>query len=242
MKKWYALLCTAFLLLACQQNDDDVEPTVEACKELEYQGYTYDLIQIGDQCWFAENLRSTAFNNGDYVTEIIDNQEWHDAQVPARCKQDNDPMLMESYGMMYNFAAASDPRNLCPSGWHVPDSADMGTLIEYAGPTGADLMEAGTVEEGLSSWNEPNDFATNSSGFSLKGGGIRVHFSEPGPESNGLFCCAGISTMLWMGEEINTSSATYRYPAIVFKRFNDTLSIGSYGVPNTGCYIRCIKD
>jgi hypothetical protein len=103
-------------------------------------------------------------------------------------------------------------------------------------------MESGTVEEGLSTWNEPNDFATNSTGFSLKGGGIRVHYSEQGPEWNGVFHGAGFSTMLWMGEEVITNSGAYRYPLVLFNRFNDTLNIGSYSVPNTGAYVRCLED
>lgn len=242
MKNWYALLCTALLFLACQQNDDDVEPTIEACKELEYNGYTYDLIQIGDQCWFAENLQTTAFDNGDSVAEIIGNDDWHDAQIPARCKYDNDPMMGDIFGMLYNFAAANDPRNLCPSGWHVPDSADMASLIEFAGPTGADLMESGTVEEGLSTWNEPNDFATNSTGFSLKGGGVRAHYLEQGPEYDGAFLSAGISTMLWMGEEVITNSGAYRYPLLLFNRFNDTLSVAKTNYFNQGAYVRCLQD
>ena len=32
---------------------------------LEYQGYDYETVQIGEQCWFAENLRSQVFSNGD---------------------------------------------------------------------------------------------------------------------------------------------------------------------------------
>ena len=32
-----------------------------------YQGYEYATVLIGDQCWFAENLRSTQYTNGDSI-------------------------------------------------------------------------------------------------------------------------------------------------------------------------------
>ena len=32
---------------------------------LEYQGYDYETVQIGEQCWFAENLRAANYANGE---------------------------------------------------------------------------------------------------------------------------------------------------------------------------------
>ena len=32
-----------------------------------FDGYAYSTVEIGDQCWFAENLRSTHFANGDAI-------------------------------------------------------------------------------------------------------------------------------------------------------------------------------
>ena len=32
-----------------------------------YQGYDYATVLIGDQCWFAENLRSENYENGDAI-------------------------------------------------------------------------------------------------------------------------------------------------------------------------------
>ena len=39
-----------------------------ACGDpFEYQGYDYETVQIGEQCWFAENLRSESYQNGDVL-------------------------------------------------------------------------------------------------------------------------------------------------------------------------------
>ena len=41
-----------------------------------YQGYDYATVQIGDQCWFAENLRSENYENGDAIPSNLSDSEW----------------------------------------------------------------------------------------------------------------------------------------------------------------------
>ena len=43
---------------------------------LEYQGYEYATVQIGEQCWFAENLRTENYRNGDAIPSNLSNIEW----------------------------------------------------------------------------------------------------------------------------------------------------------------------
>lgn len=60
------------LLDSIQQEVDSVD--LDACDNLgsiNYYGYDYDLVAIGDQCWFAENLRNTHYNNGDEIANSI---------------------------------------------------------------------------------------------------------------------------------------------------------------------------
>ena len=44
-----------------------------------YDGYTYDLVAIGDQCWFAENLRNEHYANGDAIPGDLSVGEWENA-------------------------------------------------------------------------------------------------------------------------------------------------------------------
>ena len=37
---------------------------------------TYDLVAIGDQCWFAENLRNEHYANGDAIPGELSDGEW----------------------------------------------------------------------------------------------------------------------------------------------------------------------
>ena len=41
-----------------------------------YDGYTYALVAIGDQCWFAENLRNEHYANGDVIPGELNDGEW----------------------------------------------------------------------------------------------------------------------------------------------------------------------
>ena len=43
---------------------------------LEYQGYNYETVLIGEQCWFAENLRSENYQNGDAIPVGLSDEEW----------------------------------------------------------------------------------------------------------------------------------------------------------------------
>ena len=47
---------------------------LDACDNMEsinYHGYDYELVAIGEQCWFAENLRTTHYTNGDEISNSI---------------------------------------------------------------------------------------------------------------------------------------------------------------------------
>ena len=39
-------------------------------------GNIYETVQIGDQVWMAENLKTTRYNNGSYIPNVINNEEW----------------------------------------------------------------------------------------------------------------------------------------------------------------------
>jgi len=76
------------------------------------------------------------------------------------------------YGMLYNWYAASDSRNIASIGWSVPTRTEYITLANYVGTN----LTAGAYlkEVGLSNWQTPNTGATNYSGFNARGSGYRV--------------------------------------------------------------------
>ena len=48
-----------------------------ACGDpLENQGYDYETVQIGEHCWFTENLRSENCENGDTILGDMYSEAW----------------------------------------------------------------------------------------------------------------------------------------------------------------------
>ena len=49
---------------------DAMSTTAPGCQGLshwDYHDYSYELVEVGDQCWFKENLRTSQFSNGDSI-------------------------------------------------------------------------------------------------------------------------------------------------------------------------------
>jgi uncharacterized protein (TIGR02145 family) len=162
-----------------------------------YQGYDYATVLIGDQCWFAENLRSEAYANGDTIPSGVIRQGWYVANFGA-CEVyggvtsetacwDNSPDIdacdpaqsLNEYGRLYNWYAVDDERGLCPNGWHVPSDEEWSDLeislgmpeIE-ADSVGWRSTDHGRQMKTTYGWHDGGN-GTNSSGFSGLPGGCR---------------------------------------------------------------------
>ena len=97
------------------------EESAWQCGEpIEYQGYDYETVLIGEQCWFAENLRCTHYREGSPISEVpLADGAWESAIQGSYgfCNVD--------LGAHYNFLAVIDQRGLCPAGWHVPTKGEF---------------------------------------------------------------------------------------------------------------------
>jgi uncharacterized protein (TIGR02145 family) len=154
-----------------------------------------------------------------------------------------------AYGLLYTWAAAmngaassdenpSIVQGVCPTGWHLPSDAEWKELEIHLGMSQADadktlgrgtdegskLKETGTVH-----WNSPNT-ATNESGFTALGGGIRGR--------NGTSVYMGEQTDFWScTEEIVSTEAWVR------RLDNDYGGISRFGgLKEIGFSVRCVKD
>ncbi len=102
-------------------------------------------------------------------------------EAAAWCYYNNDPALGAIHGKLYNWYAARLLQNdiddfnaanpSTPWGWRVPVQADFATLINHLG---GDSVAGGPLKlTGTQFWGSPNTGATNTSGFSAIGSGIR---------------------------------------------------------------------
>lgn len=80
-------------------------------------------------------------------------------------------VYLPEYGLLYNYWAATDARNLAAADWSVPTAANWTTLVNTigGGNYGYKLKETG-----LTYWDSPNTDATNEVAFNARGGGQRT--------------------------------------------------------------------
>ena len=116
-------------------------------------GNTYHYVTIGTQVWMVENLKTTKYRNGESISNVTANASWNNATSGAFCYYNNDPINKDVYGLLYNWHAVSDFRNIAPTGWHIPNDAEFNTLRTYVGGEGA--AGAKLKETGFTHWNSP---------------------------------------------------------------------------------------
>lgn len=201
---------------------------------VDIEGNRYTTVQIGNQVWMAENLRTTTLNDGKPITLIIENNSWGNRKKPAYCWYNNSPETYKStYGALYNYHAIRTD-NLCPLGWHVPSLEEWIRLVDFLGgkEAGGKLKEVGSVH-----WKHPNKGATNSSGFTVLPGGRRSGW-------DGSFFQIGMESEFWSStqdmEESRKLNDKVGY-TLNFNNFNDEIRVAGENSTN-GFSVRCVKD
>ena len=112
-------------------------------------GQTYKTVTIGTQTWMAENLNYETAN--------------------SYCYNDNSANCTK-YGRLYTWGAA---KTACPSGWHLPTSAEFETLFTAVGGSST----SGTKLKSTSAWNNSGN-GTDVFGFSALPAGGRDGYED----------------------------------------------------------------
>jgi uncharacterized protein (TIGR02145 family) len=136
---------------------------------LEYQGYEYATVQIGDQCWFAENLRAENYRNGDVIPVVMDDATWNESTMGTKRAFENDLSNVSTMGYLYSWFAGNDDRELCPTGWHVPSKTELAQIEMALGMSESDALSEGwhgselNVSERMrsSSWGGTDELGFN---------------------------------------------------------------------------------
>jgi len=121
----------------------------------------YAVVQINDQLWMAENLKTTKFNDGQPIPNVTNNAAWGSLTSPGFCWGNNDPANKDEYGGLYNWFAVNTGK-LAPTGWRVPTVDEFFALRDYLGGESV----AGGKMKSTTKWFDPNTGSTNESGFS----------------------------------------------------------------------------
>jgi uncharacterized protein (TIGR02145 family) len=192
-------------------------------------GNSYYTIQIGGQEWMAQNLRTTTYANGDPIPNVMDDLQWGGLTTGAWAHYENNGSYENPYGKLYNWYAVADPRNVCPNNWHVPTDVEWGTLVGYLDPANA---TAGGMMKSTSTqyWQDPNEGATNESGFSGLPGGFRW-------VDGGGFYDVGYYGNWWTASEYGENDT------FTINLFSYDAAIGAgVNYKRDGLCVRCVRD
>jgi uncharacterized protein (TIGR02145 family) len=193
-------------------------------------GNVYKTIQIGNQEWMAENLKTSHYQNGDLIPVVSNNLTWLNLTTGATCWYNNDSSGFNCpYGKLYNWFAVADQRALCPTGWHVPTNVEYINLVNSVG--GQDSAGSLLKATGTQYWNSPNTGATNEKGFSGLPGGFRVYA--------GNFDLMNIRGGHWSSSQYSNIVTHGDY----FDLNSSLLTTSIYGTGKEGgLSVRCLKD
>ena len=223
-------------------------PCPGAATVTDIDGNVYNTVQIGNQCWMRENLRTTRCADG---TTIPMGNTWSYTD-PYRYAPNNETSNVSSYGYLYNWAAvmhgaissAANPsgvQGVCPTGWHVPSDAEWTELTNYM-KTQPAYMASGNADHlakalaatwgwnGSSETDAPgNDPTTNNAtGFSALPAGF-YNFG-----SYGYF---GYLAYFWSA---TGGSGDYAYDR--YLGFDDAYVYRSSDYKRYGFSVRCVRD
>ncbi len=142
----------------------------------DYDGNTYNLVEIGDQCWFHQNLKNTHFNDGTALTYWSLNPTVGWGTPPStynyRIHNDDPEQYLDILGYAYEYqvlnAIATTSKDLCPSGFNTPTTEAWIALNTHADA----ISESTSAIQELASSTYWNGVAPGA-GMDLTGIGVR---------------------------------------------------------------------
>lgn len=241
---------TSVFIFACGDDITDID------------GNIYRTVQIGDQCWTRDNLRTTRYNDGSDIPLVEDDGQWANANYGAMTIYphqlieglDSSAEVVEAYGILYNWFATDDDRNLCPEGWYVPSHPEWTQMenfimLEYGLTNNAnDVNGLGNALKSCLQVNSPlgGDCDTSDhprwNAHSLHFGNDMVDFSAlPAGRRrlNGVFFDIGNYGLFWTSTEHTSTHAVNR---TLFSNQGNMAGFFSTNYRKTiGHSVRCIK-
>jgi uncharacterized protein (TIGR02145 family) len=195
--------------------------------DIGHEGYDYSTVQIGDQCWFAENCRylpSVSPSSADSDTSpfyFVYGYEGYDVEIAKATDS------YETYGVLYNWPAVMT-EGICPSGWHIPSDGEFTELTDFLG--GESIAGGKMKEAGYDHWDSPNEGATNSSGWT----------GLPGGYYDGIFYFSGRIGFWWSASEFATEAGSYSWTHTLYNA-SELVDRAVSGRDN-GLSARCVRD
>ena len=188
-------------------------------------GYTYDVMLRGGKCWYAENVRTRVYQNGDSIPWASNGegiylgccgaQEYYNGGLWSYANEaagDTTSAYSNEHGLLYNWYAVNNNK-VCPVGWRNPTNADWSSLANsIPNPDGTKL-------KATSGWMNGGN-GTDNYGW----GGVPTYENGPwGP--------------YWSQTQLAPHYKTYRE-----LRWDSNGFASSGWYPTTLIWARCVKE
>lgn len=230
-------------------NTQDGQPCPSVATVTDYDGNSYNTVQIGSQCWMKENLRTKHYSNGvsiPYSGSSSTNPNYYNCSSSG--------IALAQRGYLYNWSAvmngasssSSNPsgvQGICPTGWHVPSDAEWTQLTDYVSSLsgyvcGTDNTYIAKALSSTTEWSTStntcavgnNQSANNATGFGAVPAGEFYSY-------NSSCRYDGTDAHFWSATEYSTDNAWYRVLSYIYPRV-DRYNQGK----SNGFSVRCLKD
>ena len=226
------LIMTLFFISCEEENDSNPQvniplpnpvinfnPNVTYGTMTDIDGNVYKTFNYNGKTWMAQNLKVTHYRNGEAIPNVKDSITWNNLITGAYCDYNNEPLIGEVFGRLYNGYARNDNRNIAPEGWHIATQSDWYSLLPSL-PWNMGLIK----ETDTTHWKSPNTGAINETGFTALPTGMR----SQGFSGIYLYCYY---------DETGIGSNLFSFAHNGTGRINLMGSSPLAGIP-----VRCVKD
>ena len=238
LRIYQLILLSILVMLFNSCRKDPGGPNIGTTTVKDVNGNEYGVMIIGDQTWLTSNLRVGSFNDGTpLLTWLYEGYEWASAGA-AFCIYhpsyidglDDEDDVAAAYGYLYNWAAVTNSKGLCPTGFRVPTEEDWDELVAFLGGediAGGKLKSKRTAPNTHPYWESPNTGATDNFGFGAVPAGYR--------SSLGQYDYIGYYAEWWTSTEYNSDLAHTYYAS-----YSDAGLYPGYGRKKAGYSVRCM--
>ena len=227
------------------------KPSCTVAKAVDVEGNFYNTVQIGNQCWMKENLRTQYYPDHNLIGSGGSNSS---STTGYYYNYSSSSLTLEQRGYLYNWAAVmhgassssanpSGVQGICPSGWHVPSDAEWTQLKNYVGSVSNYQCSGSStyIAKALASttgWTYYNPYnyscavcnnqtSNNATGFN----------AYPAGYWNNAFYDSGESTYFW-SSTVSSGSNT----KIQQIDNDDSLMYSSTSSNSSGRSVRCVRN
>lgn len=207
---------------------------------VDVDGNSYGIVQIGRQCWMAQNMRVGTMINGSTDqsdNDIIEKYCYNDQANNCTSNHPNEPdggLYTWSEAMQYSTNEGA--QGICPDGWHIPTNIEAYTMENYLDstvndPSASIFVNMQGTDIGLQLRpGGSSGFEMNYTGGRYSGGTFLSRAEPPGNSGFGG---------MWISERGNLNYAGFDYiqTSVNFSRISRQLVN-----PDIAYTVRCILN